>query len=61
MPSHDFEIVQVAHSGRCGICVGKLCKAEAFRTAGILVVDESEAKDLAHAAEGLDDLFLGQS
>lgn len=54
----DFVVVEVAHGGGGGICVLKVCKAEAFWFAGLVVHHESEFDDWADSTEDVDDLFF---
>lgn len=51
LPSHNLIAVQIAHRGGRLVDVRVLQKAEAFRFAGVFVVDEAEVEDCADAAE----------
>ena len=61
LAAHDLVFVEVADGGGGGIGVGEFGEAEAFRSAGVLVVDEAEGDDGADGAADGDYLFFREA
>lgn len=59
--AHDFVIIQIAHGGSSGICIGELHESEAFRFAGVFVVDETEVEHCADLTKDVNDLLFGKT
>ena len=59
--AHYLVFVEVPDCGCGSVCVCEFGKAKAFRSAGVVVVDEPEAEDLANGAEYGCDLFFREA